>query len=109
MARPMRVTLSAAGVSQPLIFNQMAVVFGVGLGVTLSAGATLTYSVQYTYDDVFDPNFNAATANWFTVAGLNAQTANKDDNFTTAVMACRLNVTSWTSGSATLTAIQAAT
>jgi hypothetical protein len=105
----MRQTLSAAGAGAPLIFNQMAVVFGVGIGVTLSAGANLTYTVQYTYDDVFDPAFNPTTANWFNIASLTTQTANKDANFVTPVMAVRLNVTSYTSGSVTINTVQAAT
>ena len=109
MARPMRQTLSAAGAGTPLIFNQMAVVFGVGIGVTLSAGAALTYTVEYTYDDVFDPNFNPTTANWFSIAALTNQTANKDANFVTPVMAVRLRVSSYTSGTVTINTVQAAT
>ena len=108
MARPMRVTLSAAGVSQPFVHSQAGnSPFNIGLGVAISPGATLTYSVEYTFDDVYANNYNPATGNWTAVTGLTAQTASKDSNIAYPVMATRLNVTSYTSGSVTFTAIQA--
>lgn len=108
MARPMRVTIAAQAASTPLILNQMGTSpFNVGLGVTLSAGASLTYNVEYTFDDVFAPNYNPATGNWIVLTALSAQTASKDSNMLSPVMAVRLNVTTYASGTATLTVIQA--
>lgn len=108
MARPMRIVASAAGPTSPFVFSQMTpTAFSVGLGVALSAGAALTYTVEHTFDDVFAPNFNPATATWYPHATLAAQTASKDGNYSAPVMASRLNVTAYTSGSATFTAIQA--
>lgn len=108
MARPMRVTLGAAGQSSPFILNQAGPSpFNVGIGCAISAGAALTYSVEYTFDDVFAPTYNPATGNWTALTGLTAQTASKDSNIAYPVMAVRLNVTAYTSGSVTMTAIQA--
>lgn len=59
--RPQRVTLSAAGFSPWLNINRLPRGnFGVALGVELSSGATLTYSVQHTTD----PLYNAQTQEW---------------------------------------------
>lgn len=59
--RPQRVTLSAAGFSPWLNINRLPKGnFGVALGVELSSGATLTYSVQHTTD----PLYNAQTQEW---------------------------------------------
>ena len=108
MARPMRVTASAAGPTSPFILNQAGPSpFNVGIGCAISAGASLTYSVEYTFDDVFAQNYNPATGNWTALTGLTAQTASKDGNIAYPVMAVRLNVTAYTSGSVTMTVIQA--
>ena len=54
--RPQRVTLSAAGFSPWLNINRMPQGnFGVALGVRLSSGASLTYSVQHTMDQLYEP------------------------------------------------------
>jgi hypothetical protein len=108
MARPTRQTATAAGALPPVILNNLAVSpFNVGVGVVLSAGASLTYTVEHTFDDVFAPTFNPATATWFPNSGLTAQTTSKDGNYTAPVAAVRLNVTAFTSGTATLVLIQA--
>jgi hypothetical protein len=87
--------------------DQYQTPFDVGLGVTLTAGATLTYTVQHTFDDVFAAGFTPAGASWFPHATLAAKTASSDGNYVAPVTAIRLNVTAYTSGSATLTVIQA--
>lgn len=105
--RPVRVTVGSQTSSAviPLDVNQDP--FNVSIGVALSAGATLTYSVQHTFDDVFDKNFNPANATWFTNSGLSAKTTSSDGNYTLPVTAIRLNVSAFTSGTATMTVIQA--
>lgn len=108
MARPVRQTATAAGALSPIILNNLnGSPFNVGLGVVLSPGATLTYTVEHTFDDVFASGFNPATATWFPNATLTAQTTSKDSNYAYPVTAVRLNVTAWTSGTATITVIQA--
>jgi len=78
--------------------------FNVALGVTVSG--TVTYTVQYTFDDVFAAGFNPATANWVDHPSLTAQTGSKDSNIAYPVQGIRLNVTAGT-GTTRLTIIQA--
>lgn len=105
--RPIRVTVSSATTSQVIPLDQYISPFNASIGVTLSAGATLTYKVQYTFDDVFASAFSPATATWFDHATLTAKTASSDGNFAYPVTACRLNVAPYTSGTATINVVQA--
>lgn len=108
MARPIRQTASGAGALPPVILNNLNVSpFNVGIGVDLSAGATLTYTVEHTFADVFAASFNPATATWYPNTNLTAQTTSKDSNYAYPVTAVRLNVTAHTGGTATMTTIQA--
>jgi hypothetical protein len=81
--------------------------FNVSVSVALSAGASLTYTVQHTYDDVFAKDFDPATATWFNNTSLSTKTTSSDGNYILPVVAIRLNVTVYSSGSATMTLIQA--
>jgi hypothetical protein len=105
--RPIRVTVSSATVSAPIPLDTYQDPLNVSIGVVLSAGASLTYSVQHTFDDVFAKNFDPSTATWFNNSGLTAKTTSLDGNYNMPVTAVRLNVTSFTSGTATMTVIQA--
>lgn len=108
MARPVRVTVAGAtGVSPPIPLNNYSTPFSVGVGCDVSAGGSLTYSVEHTYDDVFAAGFAPASATWFSNSGITAQTTDKDGTYSSPVVAVRLNVTAWTSGSVTMTVIQA--
>lgn len=107
MARPVRVTLSAAEPSSVIPLDTYRTPFNIGIGCALSAGATLTYTLQYTYDDVQAAGFNPATATWFDHATLAAKTTSSDGNIVVPVAAVRLNVTAYTSGSVVMTVIQA--
>lgn len=105
--RPIRVTVSSATVSNVIPLDQYISPFNLGLGVSLSAGASLTYTVQHTFDDIFSPTFDPATANWFSHATMVNKTTSFDGNYAYPVTAIRLNVTVYTSGSATMTVVQA--
>lgn len=105
--RPIRVTVSSQTASAVIPMDIYIDPFNVSVGVALSAGATLTYTVQHTFDDVFSPTFNAATAVWYPNASLAAKSASADGNYAFPVTAIRLNVTAYTSGSATMTLVQA--
>lgn len=105
--RPIRVTVSAVGASAVLPMDTYRDPFNLGIGVALSAGAALTYSVQHTFADVQAAGFSAATAVWYDNATLTAKTTSSDGNYAYPVTAVRLNVTAFTSGSATMTVIQA--
>jgi len=105
--RPIRVTVGSATSSAPIPLDTYADPFNVSIGVVLSAGATLTYTVEHTFDDVFAANFDPATATWFANSGLSAKTTSLDGNYVSPVTAVRLRVSSYTSGDATMTVIQA--
>lgn len=105
--RPVRVTVGSQTASKPIPLDNFRDPFNIGMGVALSAGATLTYSVQHTFDDIYADNFSPATATWYNHASLASLSANGDGNYAFPVTAIRLNVTAYTSGTATLTAIQA--
>lgn len=107
MARPVRITLSAAGVSAPVVLNNIeGTPFNVGIGCDISAGGSMTYTVEHTFDDVFANNFNPSTATWFPHANLASKTVDADGNYAFPIMACRLNVGTYGSGSITFTVIQ---
>jgi hypothetical protein len=80
--------------------------FSVGLGVVLSSGASLTYSVQHTFNNVFASGFDATDADAFAHDTLAAQTASADSNYANPPAAVRLQLTVFSSGSATLNIIQ---
>ena len=102
--RPIRETVSSATPSGIIPLDWRQSDFKVGLGVSLSSGAVMTYSVQHTFDDIFD---SSVTPVWFNTEGLSQKTASTYGNYIIPVRACRLNVTSHTAGDATLTIIQA--
>lgn len=105
--RPIRVTVGAQTDSAAIPLDTYADPFNVGLAVVLSAGASLTYTVQHTFDDVFAAGFDPATATWFPHASLVTKIASSDGNYAYPVTATRLSVPIWTSGTATLTVVQA--
>lgn len=105
--RATRYTVSSVATGTVVPMDQYLGPFNVGIGVTVSAGASLTYSVEHTFDDVFATTFNAATATWFSNTGLTAKTASSDGNYAFPVAAIRLNVTARASGSATINVLQA--
>ena len=103
--RPVRVTVGSATSSAPIPLDHYRDPFNVGVGVSVTG--TLTYTVEHTFDDVFAEGFNPATATWFANSGLSAKTASLDGNYAFPVTAVRLRVSAYTSGSATMTIIQA--
>ena len=71
---------------------------------------TITYSVQYTFDNVFAAGYdpNAASANWTDHPTLGTQTTTKDSNISYPVRGIRIisPASPATTGIATLTIIQ---
>lgn len=102
--RPVRVTVTGVGVSDPIPIDQYLNPTNIGLGVVISA--TATYTVEHTFDDVFDENFNPGTATWFPHPTLQSLSANADGNLAFPPAAVRLNVSAST-GDVTLNLIQA--
>jgi len=107
MARPVYVTVSSQTASKVIPLNTYADPFNVGIGCDVSSGGSLTYTVQHTFDNVQSAAFNPSTATWYSNSTLVAQTTDKDGNYAFPVSAIRLLVTAWTSGSVTMTVIQA--
>ena len=104
--RPIRVTVASQASSAPVPLDHYQGPFNVGIAVVLSAGASLTYSVEHTFDDVFAKDFTPSSANWVDHPSLTAQNATKDSNIAYPVRGIRLNVTAGT-GTTRLTIIQA--
>jgi hypothetical protein len=102
--RPVVLSVTGVGNSVPDPLDHYLTPFNVSLAVVVTG--TITYTVQYTYDDVFAPNYNPATGNWLPHPSLTAQTATKDSNIAYPVRAVRLTTSAGT-GTATLTVIQA--
>jgi len=105
--RPVRVSLSSQTVSPPIPLDVSQGPFNVGVGVAVSTGASLTYSVQYTFDDVWAPGFSPSSAVWYSLISMSSKTASTDGNFAYPVTAIRLNVSVYGGGTATMTVIQA--
>ena len=106
--RPVEVTLSAQGLSQPIPVDYLQDSFKLGLIATLSDGANLTYSIQNSADDPFAEyatDYNT-DADWFDTVGLTGNVANAQGNIFFPVRAVRLNVTTHVSGSIKLVVLQ---
>lgn len=101
--RPTSVTVSSATTSQAIPVDYAQNAFAIGFGVVINGGGTLTYKVQHTFDNVMD---STVTATWFDHPIVTGKTANSDGNYAFNIRAMRLNVTAYTSGSATLTVLQ---
>jgi len=99
--RPIVNTASASGAGTTLPISYNTEYFGIGCGCVVSAGASLTYKVQHTFDDP-----SSASPTWFDHPFVTGQTGNKDGNYAFPIRAVRLNVTSFTSGTVTITLLQ---
>ena len=72
--------------------------YGVGFGCVLSSGASLTYTVQHTFDDVTTATEGET---WFDHSDVAAKTANADGNYAYRVQGYRVITTAYASGSVT--------
>ncbi len=102
--RRQTITVGSATSSAAIPVDYRAQNFQIGMGCVVSGGASLTYKVQHTFDDVFD---SSVTPTWFDHSNITGQTANKDGNYAFPIAAIRLTVTVFASGSVTLTIMQA--
>ena len=101
--RPISVTVTGVNNSAPIPMDYTLPNFSVGIGCVISG--TVTYTVEHTFDDIWSPTFNAATATWFPNTGLTAKSANTDGNYAFPVRAIRLRISAGT-GSVTMHVIQ---
>lgn len=102
--RPVKYAITGVGTSPVCPADHYVSPFNVALSVVVSG--TITYTVQYTFDDVFAAGFSPASATWVDHPTLTAQTATKDSNIAYPVRGIRLSTSAGT-GTATLTIIQA--
>jgi hypothetical protein len=98
-------TITGVGNSNVMAPDPYISPFNVALNVAVTG--TVTYTVQYTFDNVFAAGYNPANGSWTNHPSLTAQTATKDSNISYPVTGIRLTTTAGTTGTATLTIIQA--
>lgn len=103
--RPQIVTVGSQTSSAAIPVDWRQVPCNLGIGCVLSGGGSLTFKVQYTYDNVLDP---LITATWFDHATITGKTASFDGSILFPVAAVRLTVTAYTSGNVTMTVLQGA-
>jgi len=102
---PQVISLSALGSTAWIPVDYIQNPYNINIAIVLSNTPNLTCKVEYTLDDIFNP---AITPTAFTHATLTGLTTNSTGNITSPVRAIRLTVTAWTSGTATMTALQGA-
>lgn len=102
--RPITVTKTGTGSTDPIPLDHYRSPFNVGLGLKVSG--TVNYTVQHTFDDVFASDYVASSGTWYNHPVLASLTAAADGNYAFPCTAVRLTVNSG-SGSATMTVVQA--
>ena len=100
--RPKKITVTGTGTSAWIPVDYKQDPMNLGIGCVIVSG-TATFSVEHTFDDVFDP---AVTPVAFTNSGISAATTNKDGNYSFPIRAVRLNVTAGASPVVAMTIIQ---
>ncbi len=108
--RPKIITVTGGAgevVSNPIPLDWRKEDFKVGLAVNLVGAAAGTYTVQHTFDDITDPDFDASTAKWFDHEVLTSQTTDQDGNYAFPCQATRLKLDAGFSGDANFHIIMA--
>ena len=106
--RPSRLTVT--GVANSNVFPVDTYVSPANWGLAVVITGTVNAYIQYTFDNVYATGFDPTTATWFfhpsTPSGVPA-TANFNGNIAYPCTGIRLSLAAGTTGSATLTIIQA--
>ena len=109
MSYPVIVLTAASGVSSGASTVYVVDTFknpvNIGLGCVITAGSP-TYTVEHTFDDVYAPTFDPATATWFANSGLTSKSANDNGNYAYPINGIRVRVVSG-SGTVKLYVLQA--
>jgi hypothetical protein len=90
MARSTRQTLTGTGSTAPVPLSLHLTPFNVSVAVIVSPAATVSFTVEHTFDDVFAASFTPAAATWFPHSDIAADTANVAGNYAFPVTAVRL-------------------
>ncbi len=102
--RPIRKTVSTVSASEPVPLDHYISPSNVTVDVLLN-GTGITYTAQYTTDDIYADGYSAASGNWSSISGVGGS-ASATGNIAFPVTAVRLDVSAVTTGDATLTVIQ---
>lgn len=103
--RPITRSLTGVGTDVPIPLDIYLKPFSVSIAVTVTG--TITYSVQWTEDDIFAAGYNPAAGNWFAAAAnLTGAVDNQAGSLQAPVTAVRLITTAGT-GTATMRVVQA--
>lgn len=102
--RRMVVSQTDTGSSDLCVMNLNTSPFNVGFGCVITDGSP-TFGIQHTFDDVFAPNFDPATATWFDHPTVTGAVADVDGNYAFPVTAIKLVVAG--TGTVEATVIQA--
>ena len=97
-----KVTITGVANSAWIPVDREQTPFNIGFGCTIDSG-TATYTVQHTFDDVYDPNVTPVAFNNSSVA---AKTTNADGNYAFPVTAIRLSVSAGSSPVVSMAMIQ---
>ena len=100
---PQVISLSAATSTAWIPVDYIQNPYNISLALVFSNTPNLTCKVEYTLDDVFNP---LITPTAFAHTSLTNITTNTTGSITYPVRAIRLTVSSWTSGTVTLSAFQ---
>jgi hypothetical protein len=94
---------NGVGASIPIPIDKYLSPTSIGLGIIVIG--TINYTIEHTFDDVFDGNASAIRS-WFDHPTLAGETASMDGNYMAPPSACRI-LTNSGGGSAVFTLIQA--
>lgn len=99
------VIFSVTGVGNSSVYAVDNYISPSNMGLAVVVSGTITYKVQYTFDDVFAAGYTPASGNWFDHPTLTGS-ASLNSNIAYPVTGIRLSTSAGT-GTATLTIIQA--
>lgn len=105
--RPVRFVMSAAGNSAVIPLDLYIAPFQVAVNVFMSNGATVDYTLQYTYDDVLAPGYNPATGQWIDDTTMDNEVVSSTVNLSAPVTAVRIVAATLTGGTLTVAIVQA--
>lgn len=89
--RPIRVSQTGAGSTSPVPLDLSNCPFNVAVSATVSG--TVTYKLQYTYDDVQAATYVASSGNWSDSVDMVSKTAASNTSINNPVTAVRFTVT----------------
>lgn len=104
MARQVTAAISGIGVTNTISINISQSPVNVAVAVMLSDGAVMKYTVEHTYEDVWQ-NKDQDRFVWFPF--ISNQTANADGYYAFPVTGVRIRVIEYSQGTATIKVIQA--